>query len=63
MKKILELSGIQKLTREQQQNIKGAFGTVTCCPTGRGCLLSFGGESFCEPGYCDRFRPNRCILA
>ncbi|MEB3347967.1 hypothetical protein U6A24_21005 [Aquimarina gracilis] len=62
MKKILELKGVQKLNREQQQKIKGAWGNVSCCPSGRGCQISFPGGSFCEPGYCDRYRPGRCIL-
>ena len=59
MKKILELTGVQKLSKDEQRQIKGAWG-VGCCPSGRGCLISFGGQSFCEPGYCDRW--GRCIF-
>lgn len=60
MKKILDLTGIQKLSKEQQQHIKGAWGRITCCPSGRGCLLRFGNQSFCEPGHCNRW--GGCIL-
>ncbi len=56
MKKILELKGIQKLSKEDQGEIRGSRWRVTCCP--RGCLL---GGRFCEPGYCDPWRGN-CIL-
>ncbi|WP_128755160.1 hypothetical protein [Aquimarina sediminis] len=61
MKKILNLSGIQKLSKNQQQQIKGAFNRARCCPSGRGCLISFGNQTYCEPGYCDRW--GRCIFA
>ncbi len=62
MKKILELTGVQKLSKEQQQQIKGAMGNVTCCGN-RKCRISFPGGSFCEPGYCQGGIYNRCILA
>ncbi len=63
MKKILELKGIQELTKGQQRSIKGAWGNVSCCSSGRGCQISFPGGSFCEPGYCDPYGwGNRCIL-
>ncbi|WP_108869277.1 hypothetical protein [Aquimarina aquimarini] len=60
MKKILNLTGVQALSKQQQQNIKGAWGSASCCPSGRGCQISFGNQSFCEPGYCDRW--GRCIF-
>ncbi|WP_299261680.1 hypothetical protein [uncultured Aquimarina sp.] len=52
MKKILELKGVQELSKGEQRSIKGAWGLVGCCPSGRGCLISIPGGSFCEPGYC-----------
>jgi len=56
MKKILNLKGIQKLSKEEQGSIKGAWqGRATCCPSGRGCLISFGNQSFCEPGRCTQW--------
>lgn len=63
MKNILKLTGVQKLTRQEQGSIKGAATSISCCNTGRGCRISFPGGSFCEPGYCDRHRPWICILA
>ncbi len=60
MKKILELTGVQKLSREQQGQIKGAFFRASCCPSGSGCLVNWGGQPSCEPGYCDRW--GRCIF-
>ena len=62
MKKILDLTGIKKLTKEEQGTIKGAWRNPTCCPTGRGCLISFGDQSYCETGYCDSYNWGRCIL-
>ena len=63
MKKILELKGIQKLTKIEQKNIKGIFwNNISCCPSGRGCKISYPGGSFCEAGYCDPYRPGSCIL-
>ncbi len=59
MKKILNLTGVQKLSREQQRNVKGSWGpTVRCCNpnprngSGNKCRISFPGGSFCEPGRC-----------
>ncbi len=49
MKKILNLTGVQKLTKEQQQNIKGSASRGICCSSGRGCYVRRG---FCEPGSC-----------
>ncbi|AXT59146.1 hypothetical protein D1816_01865 [Aquimarina sp. AD10] len=51
MKKILALKGVEVLSKKQKQQIKGAIG-IGCCPSGRGCLISFPGGSFCEPGRC-----------
>ncbi len=60
MKKILELTGVQKLSKEQQEQIKGAMGRVTCCGSNK-CRISFPGGSFCDYGYC---QPNgNCIWA
>ncbi|WP_062055206.1 hypothetical protein [Aquimarina longa] len=63
MKKILNLNGIKELSKNEQKQINGSafYGRATCCPSGRGCLISFGNQSFCEPGYCDRW--GRCIFA
>lgn len=62
MKKILDLKGVQTLNRSELKSIKGAMASITCCPTGRGCQISYPGGSFCEPGYCDSRWGNRCIL-
>ncbi|MDY8135356.1 hypothetical protein [Aquimarina sp. 2201CG5-10] len=49
MKKILDLNGIKKLSREEQKEIKGLAGSRgICCPSGRGCLIA----GYCEPGIC-----------
>ncbi len=50
MKKILELQGVQKLSRQQQQQIKGA--RFNGCCSSNMCRLAWGGGSFCEPGRC-----------
>ncbi|WP_160114085.1 MULTISPECIES: hypothetical protein [Aquimarina] len=50
MKKILNLTGVQKLSKEQQQNINGSASRGVCCPSGRGCLIA---GRFCEPGRCN----------
>ncbi|WP_271768146.1 hypothetical protein [Aquimarina algiphila] len=50
MKKILNLTGVQKLSKEQQGQIKGAIG-IGCCGSNK-CRVSFPGGSFCEPGRC-----------
>ncbi|MGY3795654.1 hypothetical protein [uncultured Aquimarina sp.] len=65
MKKILELSGIQELSKAQQRSIKGAMTSITCCnpnPRGGGnkCRISYPGGSFCEPGRCTNW--GGCIL-
>ncbi|RZS93538.1 hypothetical protein [Aquimarina brevivitae] len=63
MKKILDLKGVQTLSRGELKSIKGAWGSISCCTSGRGCQISFPGGSFCEPGYCDsRWGYGRCIL-
>ncbi len=50
MKKILEVTGVQKLSREQQGQIKGARFSG-CCSANK-CRVSWSGGSFCEPGRC-----------
>ncbi|WP_109301267.1 hypothetical protein [Aquimarina sp. AU474] len=62
MKKILELTGVQKLSRKQQVHINGARRVLTCCPSGRGCQISFPefGIQFCEPGACSS--DGRCLF-
>ncbi|EZH71557.1 hypothetical protein IWQ47_004751 [Aquimarina sp. EL_43] len=62
MKSILNLAGVTKLSKEQQQTITGSsMRWARCCPTGRGCRVGPPGGGFCEPGYC---RPNGyCIFA
>ncbi len=50
MKKILELNGVQKLSRKEQVKINGA-GFGGCCSPNQ-CRVSFPGGSFCEPGRC-----------
>lgn len=66
MKRILELEGIQKLSKEQQRSIKGAMTSITCCNpnprtgTGNKCRISYPGGSFCEPGSCQPW--GGCIL-
>jgi len=65
MKKILELNGVQTLTKGQQRSIKGAGTIISCCssnPRGGGnrCRITSGNISFCEPGRC--IGNNRCIL-
>ncbi|WP_103067978.1 hypothetical protein [Aquimarina sediminis] len=60
MKKILELTGVQALSKGQQQNIKGAQSrAITCCGSGK-CRISWGGGSFCEAGHC--LPSGYCIL-
>ncbi len=56
MKKILELTGVQELSKEQQQLIAGASYRGTCCPSGRGCIIA----GYCEPGRC--YGWGRCIF-
>lgn len=51
MKNILELTGVQKLTKQQQRNIKGAIASISCCGRNK-CRISYAGGSFCEPGRC-----------
>ncbi len=62
MKKILNLTGVQKLTKEDQQLIKGSWNRpfVYCGPP-RQCCQMFNGFEFCDFGYC---QPNgTCIWA
>ncbi|WP_405206004.1 hypothetical protein [Aquimarina sp. LLG6339-5] len=66
MKKILELTGVQELSKGQQRSIKGANTYISCCNpspingSGNRCRISFPGGSFCEPGRCTSF--GGCIL-
>ncbi len=62
MKKILELKGVQELSKGAQRSIKGAMTSITCCPTGRGCQISYPGGSFCEPGRCNPWGWGGCML-
>ena len=50
MKKILELTGVQTLSKAQQRQIKGAMFSGCCSPNR--CRVSWAGGSFCEPGRC-----------
>ncbi len=59
MKKILNLTGVQKLSREQQGAINGSRGYISCCGNNK-CRISFPGGSFCEPGRCTQW--GGCIL-
>ncbi|AXT53683.1 hypothetical protein D1818_23705 [Aquimarina sp. BL5] len=66
MKKILELKGVQELSKGQQRSIKGANTYISCCNpnpingSGNRCRISFPGGSFCEPGRCTGW--GGCIL-
>ena len=53
MKKILNLKGIQQLSKEDQQEIKGSWGNRLYCDGPRRCCFRFphGGE-VCDYGYC-----------
>ncbi|WP_074409164.1 hypothetical protein [Aquimarina megaterium] len=52
MKKILNVTGVTKLSKEQQQGIIGSSKRQGgCCPTGGGCRVQ--GLSFCIPGICN----------
>lgn len=62
MKKILNLSGIKKLTKEDQQQIKGSTERrFVYCGSPRMCCQMFNEFEFCDFGYC---QPNgQCIWA
>ena len=62
MKKILSLHGVQKLSKLEQQEIRGAAHPRVYCGGPRRCCirLANGGE-FCDYGYC---QPNgSCMWA
>ncbi|WP_159025768.1 hypothetical protein [Aquimarina sp. Aq78] len=59
MKNILELTGVQKLSKQQQRNIKGAMASISCCGRNK-CRINYAGGSFCEPGRCNTW--GQCIL-
>ncbi|WP_108809454.1 hypothetical protein [Aquimarina spinulae] len=51
MKKILNVTGVTKLSKEQQQGITGSSTRQGwCCSTGQDCRVP--GLSFCIPGNC-----------
>ncbi len=61
MKKILNLQGVQKLSKVEQQEIKGAARPRVYCGGPRRCCVRFGDNEFCDYGYC---QPNgSCIWA
>ncbi|TSE08512.1 hypothetical protein [Aquimarina algiphila] len=52
MKKILNLTGVQKLSKEQQQEIKGAIRNYGCCNSQQ-CRVKLAGGAFgCEYSLC-----------
>lgn len=59
MKKILNVTGVQKLSKIEQGSIKGAGTSISCCGSNK-CRISFPGGSFCEPGRCLQW--GGCIL-
>ncbi len=53
MKKILNLTGLHKMTKEEQQEIKGAARSRPYCGGPRRCCVTTGsGFTFCDYGYC-----------
>ncbi len=61
IRKILNLTEVQELSKEQLKETKGAFVGISCCPSGRGCFIGVSGdESFCVRGYCNRWR--QCVI-
>ncbi|WP_103067979.1 hypothetical protein [Aquimarina sediminis] len=62
MKKILNVTGVQKLSKQTQQEIKGAgFSRPYCGGPGRCCIRTANGGVFCDYGYC---MPNgSCVWA
>ncbi len=61
MKKILNLSGVQKLSKADQEAVKGSWGNrVYCGGPGRCCVRLPNGGEFCDYGYC---MGNRCVWA
>ncbi len=62
MKKILALTGSQKLSKEQQKEITGAGRPRVYCDGPKRCCFNLpNGGRFCDYGYC---QPNgNCIWA
>ena len=61
MKKILELTGVQKLSKDQQKQIKGSnLSAPYCGRPGQCCVRTPSGNEFCDYGYCVR---GGCIWA
>lgn len=53
MKNILNLNGVQKLSKKEQQDIKGSWGhRVYCGGPKRCCFRLPNGAEFCDYGYC-----------
>ncbi len=53
MKKIINLTHVKRLSKEQQQEITGAnFNRPYCGPPGQCCVNLPNGGRFCDYGYC-----------
>ncbi|WP_165872234.1 hypothetical protein [Tenacibaculum sp. M341] len=53
MKNILNLTGIQQLTKAQQQKVNG--GIRVYCKGGNRCCFVVNGMEYCEPGRCSLY--------
>ena len=54
MKSILNVTGVTRLSKKEQESILGSGRRwVGCCPNGKGCWVGPPGAGFCEPGYCN----------
>ncbi|AXT59147.1 hypothetical protein D1816_01870 [Aquimarina sp. AD10] len=61
MKKILNLSGVQKLSKLEQEKIKGkGFNRPYCKGTNMCCVRLPNGQEWCDFGYCNN---GRCTWA
>ncbi len=61
MKKIINLTHVKRLSKEQQQEITGAnFNRPYCGPPGQCCVNLPNGGRFCDYGYC---LSNGCMWA
>ncbi|TSE08511.1 hypothetical protein [Aquimarina algiphila] len=61
MKTILKLTGVQKLSKKEQQDVNGAnFSRPYCNGPNRCCVRTPSGIEFCDYGYCVS---GRCIWA
>ncbi|WP_108869276.1 hypothetical protein [Aquimarina aquimarini] len=53
MKNLLELKGVQKLSKKAQQEIQGAGRPRVYCGGPRRCCIRLAnGVEFCDYGYC-----------